>query len=426
MYCGFGSRVRVRYISRPITPSPRIEDGPIEPKRDHELDARTRRQSLAAAIACIAAFAITVAFASPLISLILESRGIDRTTIGLMASVPALAILATTPFVPALVARLGIRTFLLACIGSELVLFLLLPAFDTLSAWFVIRALMGVSSAGLFIASETWINAVALERTRGRVLAVYAMIISGSFALGPLLIALTGTEGWAPFLAGSAFVAAAALPMLSAGRLSPVFEGASSFNVLSFLRIAPTLCAAIWLSSFKEMSSGALLPVFGVRSGLIENEAAALLSAAALGALVLQLPIGWVADHVNRYAVLFACALAGALGLALLPLLMQIGGAALWIGVLLWGGLFSGVYTAAMALLGQRFRGTELVTANAAFGFLWGLGGLTGPPLTGMAMDIWDPNGFPGLMLGVTVLFLALASLRRLYVWHRDKRPIGG
>ena len=343
-----------------------------------------------------------------------------------MASVPALAILATTPFVPALVARLGIRTFLLACIGSELVLFLLLPAFDTLSAWFVIRALMGVSSAGLFIASETWINAVALERTRGRVLAVYAMIISGSFALGPLLIALTGTEGWAPFLAGSAFVAAAALPMLSAGRLSPVFEGASSFNVLSFLRIAPTLCAAIWLSSFKEMSSGALLPVFGVRSGLSENEAAALLSAAALGALVLQLPIGWVADHVNRYAVLFACALAGALGLALLPLLMQIGGAALWIGVLLWGGLFSGVYTAAMALLGQRFRGTELVTANAAFGFLWGLGGLTGPPLTGMAMDIWDPNGFPGLMLGVTVLFLALASLRRLYVWHRDKRPIEG
>ena len=386
------------------------------------MEARERRQSLAAAIACISAFAITLGFASPLLSLILEARGVDRTTIGLMASMPALAILVTTPFIPAVVARIGLRTFLFACIGSEFVLFLMLPLFDTLPAWFLIRTLMGVSSAGLFIASETWINAVALDRSRGRVLAVYSMILSGSFALGPLIIPLTGTEGWTPFVVGSVFVACAALPMLFSRRLSPAFEGASSFNVLSFLWIAPTLAAAIWLSSFKEMSSAALLPVFGVRSGLPQNDAAMLLSAAALGALLLQLPIGWAADRVNRYAVLFACTAAGAIGLALLPTLVQIGGAALWIGLVLWGGLFSGVYTAAMALVGQRFRGAELVTANAAFGFLWGLGSLSGPPLTGMAMDVWDPNGFSGLMLSVTLLFLGLTALRRIHVWRR-RRP---
>ena len=405
------------------TPAAGTGTPPIAAQGDHELDARARRHSLAAAIACISAFAVTVSFASPLLSLILEARGVDRTTIGLMAAMPAFAILVTTPLVPAVVARIGLRTFLFACIASEFVLFLLLPVFDHLPAWFAIRALMGVSSAGLFVASETWINAVALDRHRGRVLAVYSMILSGSFALGPLIIPLTGTEGWAPFLAGSAFVAGAALPMLFARRLSPVFEGASSFNVLSFLWIAPTLAAAIWLSSFKEMSSAALLPVFGVRSGLPEHDAAMMLSAAALGALLLQLPIGWAADHANRYAVLFACAAAGAIGLAFLPALVQIGGAALWLGLLLWGGLFSGVYTAAMALVGQRFRGAELVTANAAFGFLWGLGSLTGPPLTGVAMDLRDPDGFPELMLGVTLLFLVLAALRRIHVRRRRGRP---
>ena len=377
-------------------------------------------RSLAAAIACISAFAITVAFASPLISLILEARGVGRTTIGLMASVPAFAILVTTPFIPAVVARIGIRVFLFGCIATEFVLFLLLPVFDSLTGWFVIRALMGMSSAGLFTASETWINAVAIDRTRGRVVAVYSMILSGSFALGPLIITVVGTEGWLPFAIGSVFIACAALPLLLAGRLSPAFEGRSSFSVFAFLLIAPTLTAAMWLGAFREMASASLLPVFGVRSGLGENEAATLLSAAALGALLLQLPIGWVCDHFNRYAVLFVCAAAGALGLALMPTLLQIGGVTMWTGLVLWGGLFSGIYTAAMALIGQRFRGPDLVTANAAIGFVWGLGSLTGPVLTGAAMDVWDPNGFSGLLLSVTLLFLILAAARRLYVWRRN------
>jgi len=384
------------------------------PNRTATLSDSERYRSIAAAIACIAVFSITTGYAAPLISLILESRDVSRTVIGVMASVPSIAILLTAPLVPRLVAWLGLRRFLSGCIAIEFVLFLLLPVFDNLYAWFVIRALMGASSSGLFIASETWINEVALERTRGRVIAVYGMIISGSFGLGPLLIPLIGIDGLLPFVVGSAFIALAALPLLWTGGLSPSIEGRSKFSILAFLLIAPTVCVAIWVSSFKEMAVGSLLPVYGVRSGLGEGEAAMMLSAAALGAIVLQLPIGWLLDRINRHAVVIACSIGGAVGVALLPIMVETGGPVMWLGLLCWGGVFSGVYTGAMAIIGQRFSGAELVTANAAVGFLWGLGALMGPTTSGIAMDIWDPNGLPGVVFVLTVLLVVVAVCRRL------------
>jgi MFS family permease len=384
------------------------------------LNDADRRRSIAAAITCIAVFAITTGFASPLISLILEARGTDRTTIGAMASVPALAILMTAPFIPTMVRLIGIRPFLYSCITIEFMLFLALPIFDDLTSWFIIRALMGASSSGLWVASEAWISEVTLDRNRGRVMAIYAMILSGSFGLGPLVIVVLGSEGPLPFIIGAGFIATAALPVLWAGKLSPAFEGKATFGVWSFLLIAPTLAGAVWLSSVKEMAFGALLPVYGVRSGLAEPDAATLLTVAALGAVLLQWPIGWLVDRFNRYVTLITCAGVGSCGVAALPWLVATGGTAMWLGLLFSAGIFSGIYTAAMAIVGQRFRGADLVAANAAFGFLWGAGSLTGPVLTGAAMDIWDPHGFPLAITVLSALFVIFAIGRRLQVQTRQ------
>jgi MFS family permease len=383
------------------------------------LSRSERRRSLAAAISCCAVFGITVAVMSPLISLILEGRGVDRTTIGALASVPALALIATNPFLPYVVGRFGLRPFLYGCIALQLVLTLLMPLFDHLAAWFVLRCLMGAAVNGLFVASETWINAVAEERSRGRVLAVYGAVLSGSFAVGPLVIAITGTEGWPPFLVAAALIAAAGVPLLWSSGLSPMFYGRASFGVLSFFLVAPTLVAAVFLSAFKEMSMGALLPVYGVRSGLSDSAAAAMLTACYVGALAFQLPIGWLADRMNRYLLLVLLMLAGLVGALLLPAIVALGPPVMWLGLGLWIGLFSGTYIVAMTLVGERFRGAELMTANASFGLLWGLGILVGPFLAGTAMDIWDPNGFPGVLAAVTLLVLAIALVRR---WQTRRR----
>lgn len=378
-----------------------------------ELTDVERRQSLIAAICCVAVFGITVAVMSPLISLILEARGTDRTTIGLMASVPAISLLATNPLIPTLVRVLGMRRFIFGCMTLQLVLVLLMPVFDNLGAWFILRGLTGAAINGLFVASETWINVVAEERNRGRVLALYGTVLSGSFALGPLVIAVTGTEGWPPFLAVAGLIVVAGLPLARSGQISPMIKGRASFGVIAFFWLAPTLTAAVFLSSFKEMSMSALLPVFGVRSGLSEGSAAALLTAGYCGALLAQFPIGWCADRMNRYRLLIILLAIALIGACALPSIIAQGGVTMWLGVAVVIGLSSGLYVVAMTLVGQRFRGADLVAANSAFGVLWGLGSLTGPALSGVAMDLWDPEGFVGPLVVVAFVALAIAIVRQ-------------
>ena len=371
----------------------------------------SRGRALTAVIACICIYGVTTGLSLPLLSLILEARGYDRTLIGLNAAMTSLGTLLASPFIPGWVRRLGMRRFLLTCLFVDLFLFLSLGLFDTLPAWFAIRFLIGVTVAGLFVVSETWMNELATDATRGRLMGAYAALIALSFALGPAIIPLTGIVGWVPFLVGAVFIAVAGIPLLMVRDPEPRMDGDSSFNALSFIWLAPTLAAAVLLASFKDTATMSLLPIYGVRSGLSDGQGALMLTVFGFGAAVLQIGIGWVADHFDRRRVMMACAAAGGIGAFSLPLVVD-QGPWLWIMLLLWGALFAGVYTVSLTLVGERFRGAELATANAAIGVCWGIGSLAGPATAGAAMDKWDPDGLPLVLSLAVAAFLILAAWR--------------
>jgi MFS family permease len=375
------------------------------------LNPASRRRVLAAVVACICIYGITFGLTQPLLSLILEGRGVGASLIGLNAATASLGTLLASPLVPWLVRRAGARRLLLLCIALEALLLLSLKAFDSLTAWFLIRFLLGASAAGLFVVSETWINEVTSDHSRGRIVGFYTSAIAASFALGPLVIPITGIEGWAPFVIGALLVALAAIPLLFAGRVLPALEGSPSFHVLTFLLVAPVLAAAVLLAALKDSALMSLLPVYGVRSGMAEGAAATMLAVFGLGAVVSQMPLGMLADRVSRERLLALCAAGGGLGAVALPFLVG-AGSPFWIMLFLWGGLYAGIYTLALILVGQRFRGAELATANAAFGLFWGIGSLSGPLLGGAAMAAWNPHGLAALLVATPLLFLLLMGWR--------------
>ena len=88
----------------------------------------------------------------------------------------------------------------------------------------------------------------------------------------------------------------------------------------------------------------------------------------------------------------------------------------LWPMLFIWTGMFSGIYTLAMVLAGQWFRGIQLATTMAAIGLAWGIGGIIGPIASGFAMDIWNPHGLALVLAvgaAVFVLFSLMPSTRR-------------
>ena len=152
------------------------------------------------------------------------------------------------------------------------------------------------------------------------------------------------------------------------------------------------------------------------RSGVSAETGALWLSAFVIGNVMLQWPIGWMADHFDRRAVLAGCTLASALLVTVLPM---VSAQSLFIIAVigLWGGLSFAIYPVGLALLGRQFRDLDMARANTAFSMLYILGGLIGRPLTGGAMDAMGDAG-----LGWTVaLFYASAGLAALLAFHRRR-----
>jgi MFS family permease len=366
------------------------------------LSAAERHGGLAAAITMAAVFGIGAGFSTPLLSLLLEERGTVASLIGLNAAATFIGVIFGPLWTPPLVRRFGIRTFLLACLGIDAALFLAMKPLDALWTWFALRLALGIAGSGIFTAAEASINLLAGDASRGRIIGIYMAVLSGGFALGPLLLMATGIAGWPPFLVAAGVPALASLPLIAAGALPGGFGREPAGGALAVFVTAPFLVLAAGLYGFFEQTALSLLPIWGVRTGLAPTTAAALLTALGLGSVALQLPIGVLSDKMARLNVLRLCALAGLIGAALLPLAARAGGLALFAAVPLWGGFAAGIYPVTLAIAGARFRGAELVSANAAIIIAYGLGSLLGPSLGGVAMDLWNPDG---LLAAFIVLF---------------------
>jgi MFS family permease len=126
-----------------------------------------------------------------------------------------------------------------------------------------------------------------------------------------------------------------------------------------------------------------------------------------LGAIMLQVPIGWLGDKMNRRHLIVALAGLAAVGALLWPWALE----SPWLtfGLLfLWGGLFVGIYTIMLTIVGSRFTGGDLVGIYAGMGLTWGAGALFGPLLAGLTVQA-VPHGLALFAASACLLFMVFA-----------------
>jgi MFS family permease len=375
------------------------------------LTARERRQSLGAIYACVFANGVGMGLSLPLLSLIMERNGVSATLNGANATFGALAMIIVSPFVPALAARFGTVKFLAACYVVAAAALVSFRATNELPVWFVLRFVLNSALQGLFIVSEVWINQIATDAIRGRLVAIYASIFSAGFAVGPIIIQSLGTTGWAPFVAGSGAMLLAMAPLFIARRLVPPVQHAPARAMFSFVFRSPSAAAAGLGYGAIEACAAAFLIVYAVRLGSLETEATLLVAALGLGNMLLVPLLGWLADKVDRRLVLLLCGVVGLLGACLLPLTNGAGLPALAL-VFVWGGFIAGLYAVGLAHLGSNFKGGELAAANAAFAILYAVGVLVGPSLGGIGMDLWNPHGLPVVLALISAALVGVIAVR--------------
>jgi MFS family permease len=370
---------------------------------DGALTSLQRRQSLVAVTAAMAVTSLIYGLSLPLLGLVMNAHGIDNLWIGLSAAVQSVGIILVAPYLPAHMSRLGPAVLMLGAILVSLVVFLLLPVFTSIASWFVLRFAIGVAGGVLWICGDAWVNAVASERIRGRVVALYGVAVAGGFSLGPLVLSITGTEGVAPFLVSGAIMLLSALPLLPVVRISPSLHGEQAGGLLHYFALSrlPMLMGMVY-----ALSEGILLTflaIYGKEQGLTETRTLYLVAVLGIGGMLGQFPIGWLADHMNRLLLASLSILFVAVAAAAIPVAI---GQPTWSLILLaaLGAAMTGIYTIGMVIIGWQFKGADLAAASALYGLMFGVGSILGPLIGGAMMNALPSHGVP---ISIALLYAA-------------------
>ncbi|MCX2561950.1 MFS transporter [Acetobacter farinalis] len=353
-------------------------------------------------------FGLTYGLSTPLLTFALADKGYGAHVIAALAMMHGVGVLGIAPFLPRLSAWVGQKRLLLCALASTAVILVLFPLVPSVWVWFPLRLVLGMATETMLIMSESWLNQSTDDSNRTRTMGLYSAMLSSGFAIGPVVLTLVGRHGLAPFAISTLLVLVVFGMVSMPWMRAPKAERPAHRGLLRYIALAPVAISVTLLMAMLEATSSAFLPLYALHSGWTERQAMLLLSVMLLGAIVLQTPLGWLADRLkNPRAMLIGLGLASTLGALLWP--AAIGNTAVAYPLLfVWDGLFAALYTVAMSVVGSRFSGGDLVSVYAATSVAWGLGSFVGPGMAGTALELSPASGLPCFVALACGLFTLL------------------
>jgi MFS family permease len=367
-----------------------------------------------APIAAMAIVSVAVSTSHPLFALLLERSDTSGWAIGANHAISALAMVIAALVLPAILGRTGLMALMLCSVAVIALCMAVIPVSDNYWWYALLRVGLGFAITAMFFASEFWMISVVPDAIRGRIVGVYAVILSGSYMIGPKLVNLFGIAGPEIYLAITALVLVGTVPIVFGQRHAPsTGEEAARppLALLRFFRTDPMVMWGVLLFGVIEFGAMGLISVWGVRSGLDQVSAVDLVFWLAFGSMAFQLPVGWAADRIDRRGLLALCGVVAVIAPGLV-ILWSDSFALIAASIFVWGGMAVALYTIALTELGARYQGAALADANAAVVLGYGLGALFAPVLLGAAMDAIPPDGVLWAAMLTAVAYCTLAAFR--------------
>lgn len=345
-----------------------------------------------------------------LVNAVLAEHGYNEFLIGVHTGLASLATAIAAPMVPMIARRFGYVWPIIIASLSMALLYALMPTFPTFKLLFAARFLFGLLLSVPWVLLEAWVNQVSPEKHRGKVTSAYGAFLMLGYGLGPVLLKFVGIHGDLPYYVLAVTIALATAPLFLLVPHDPIdlIDSDSDRPVVehrdfTVLQEAPFLFAAAFLGGFFMVAYFGLTGIYADRLGYSVAQGNELLAVLIIGGLLLQLPIGWLADQLGaRNMIYVSLGVAGVLSLFIPFLNYESWHLAL---AILYAALLQSLFTLPLALLGARFNFERLAAANAIFVVSFEVGSVSGAPLLGAAMQNIHPNSLP---FGAAILLFGL------------------
>ncbi len=327
-------------------------------------------------------------------------EGFSTFDTGIMMSGYFIGMFIGSMWVPRLISRVGhIRVFsALASLASISILFH--GVYIDPWLWMAMRVVTGVSFAGFYVVTESWLNDRASNETRGKVLSVYMVIVTGSMGAGQFLLNLAEPGTISLFILISVVISFGLIPILLTVKPAPSFSTSSKMSIAELYRASPLALIGNGLTGMAHGTIFGLGAIYAVEV-LVDLQAIAWFMACFLiGSLLMQWPVGYISDLVGRRGVMAGLSVISVV-CCLLALAIPTDSLLFYLVIVGLGGAAIPMYSICIAYANDRLEPQQIVAASGSLVMVAGFGAMVGPIVIAFFMDL----------LGVSFYFWGIAGV---------------
>src|SRR5882762_9070959 len=232
--------------------------------------------------------------------------------------------------------------------------------------WGAMRLISGLCFAGIYVVAESWLNDRATRTNRGRLLAVYMLVLYVGLGAAQFLLLLSSPQTAAPFMLVSALISLAMVPIVASAQQTPERAVPHPVRYRDLYRNSPLGVVAVAVSGMISSIIFAMGPVYARLSGSGTRGVAVFMAVSILAAVLTQYPVGRVSDRMDRRTVIASvCTLAtlvavGIVAFGPLPRPVFLALAALFSGSALT------LYSLAVSHVNDKLEPAQMVAASSA------------------------------------------------------------
>ncbi|WP_430449004.1 MFS transporter [Rhodophyticola sp.] len=315
---------------------------------------------------------------------------------------------------PEMIRRVGhIRVFaaLGSMISAALVLF---PVLTDPISWTVLRVIIGFCFSAVYVTAESWLNNAATNETRGKALSIYMVVQMAGIVSAQGLLVLGDPSGYTLFIVLSVLVSLSFAPILLSATPTPAFETTKPMSLREVLAVSPLGCAGIFVMGGVYSAMFGMSAVYGTEAGLGLGQISMFVASFYVGGLLLQYPIGWISDRMDRRVLILAISVLA----AALAVVGVLGGGLFWLllsAAFLFGGMANPLYALLVAYTNDFLEHEQMAAAGGRLIFINGVGAIFGPLAVGAIMGAIGPSGY-FIYLAVLMATLAVYAAYRMTV----------
>jgi MFS family permease len=283
--------------------------------------------------------------------------------------------------------------------------------------WMLLRAVTGLCFAGVYVVAESWLNSLATNDFRGRLLAVYSIIVAAAFGAGQLLVFDLDVQELTGYAIAAIIASLAVIPVAMSEQASaPLVERHDTMSLRELARLVPTGAGTNLLVGLAHGALLGMTAIYATREGLSVGRTGLLLAALQLGGMLMTFPISAASDEIDRRVM----GVVSCLGVGGGTTLLLIGDATSWSAVplmVLIGGFSYPLYSIAGAYTADWLDPEHLSAAASLLVTLYGVGAMIGPFVAAGFMEGFGPEGY---LWSVMVLhgLIAVFLVYRIRAWH--------